>query len=80
MATSEDGFLKFCSMCVSIFLLLALNNVKHLCGIFQNLTIKKKKPHSLITSYSSNYLTDAILVLQTQEKRKERKQYERNAF
>ena len=79
MATSEDGFLKFCSMCVS-FLLLALNDVKHLCGIFQNLTIKKKKTHSLITSYSSNYLTDAILVLQTQEERKERKQYERNAF
>ena len=63
-------------MCISILLLLALNNVKHLCGIFQNLTLKKK-PHSLITSYSSNYSADAILVLQTQEKRK---QYERNAF
>ena len=37
----------------------------------------QKKPHSLITSYSSNYSADAILGLQTQERRK---QYERNAF
>lgn len=41
---------------------------------------KKKKKHSLITSYDSNYLADAISVLQSQEKRIERKQNESNAF
>lgn len=46
------------------------------------LTIQKNKnkKHSLITSYNSNYLADAISVLQSQEKRTERKQDERNAF
>jgi len=36
----------------------------------------KNKKYSLITSYNSNYLTDAISVFQSQEKRIERKQNE----
>lgn len=40
----------------------------------------KNKKHSLITSYNSNYSADAILALQSQEKRIERKQNERNTF
>lgn len=44
------------------------------------ITIQQKQKTLPITSYNSNYSTDAILALQSQEKRIERKQNERNAF